>query len=157
MQQEKYLSEEKYQQNNQKVKKVGKILLIIGICMLVLGIVFILIGFTGFGNTAINSATTESFDNNAIKQTTTGIFGSIGLFAIGGFLTTFSFTAMAAGGITMFIAHRREITAYTTQQVMPVTQEGIEKMTPTIANAAGSIAQSISKGIKEGMQDSENK
>ena len=40
---------------------------------------------------------------------------------------------------------------------MPVAQEGIEKMTPTVANAAGSIAQSISQGVKEGMKDTEDK
>ena len=57
----------------------------------------------------------------------------------------------------MFIAHRREITAYTTQQVMPVAQEGIEKITPTVANAACSIAQSISKGVQEGKNEAGNK
>ena len=36
----KLLSEEKYQKNNVKVKKVGKILLIVGGIVLVLGIVY---------------------------------------------------------------------------------------------------------------------
>ena len=39
--------------------------------------------------------------------------------------------------------------------MMPIAQEGIEKMTPTIGNAAGEIAKGISKGIKEGLQDEE--
>ena len=56
----------------------------------------------------------------------------------------------------MFISHRREITAYTTQQVMPVAQEGIEKMTPTVADAAGSIAKSVSKGIQEGKKEADD-
>ena len=56
----------------------------------------------------------------------------------------------------MIVAHRREIAAYTTQQVMPIAQEGIEKITPTISNAAGSIAKSISKGIKEGKEDTQD-
>ena len=38
-----------------------------------------------------------------------------------------------------------------------VAQEGIEKITPTVANAAGSIAQSISKGIQEGKKEADNK
>lgn len=52
---------------------------------------------------------------------------------------------------TMFIlsAKRREITAFQVQQVMPVAQEGIEKMSPTMGNAAKEIA----KGVKEGMKD----
>lgn len=62
------------------------------------------------------------------------------------------------------ITKRREITAFTMQQVMPVAQEGIEKMTPTMTNAAkemaeqmaptiGNVAKEIAKGIKEGLDD----
>ena len=56
-----------------------------------------------------------------------------------------------------FFAKRREILAFTTQQVMPVAQEGIEKMTPTASKAMGTVAKEISKGIKEGLKDDENK
>ena len=52
---------------------------------------------------------------------------------------------------------RREIAAFTTQQVMPVAKEGIDEMTPTVANAGGSIAQEIAKGIKDGLNDEQNK
>ena len=64
-------------------------------------------------------------------------------------------SCMISGSIYMF-AKRREITAFTAQQVMPVAQEGIEKMAPTVGNAAGSIAQGITKGIKDGLKDSDN-
>ena len=64
-------------------------------------------------------------------------------------------SCMISGSIYMF-AKRREITAFTAQQVMPVAQEGIEKMAPTVGNAAGSIAQEITKGIKDGLKDSDN-
>ena len=69
---------------------------------------------------------------------------------------TLGFVLIVAGSIVMFIAHRREITAYTTQQVMPIAQQGIEKITPTVANAASSIAKGISQGIQEGKKNSEN-
>lgn len=171
------LSEEKYQQNNAKVKKIGKILLIIGIITLVVGFIFIIVGFVNAGNSAADSF--DTFSNNAINNinsvdqdaiiggvqdtfnstndTTKEIFGSVALFALGGFLNFIGFALTIAGGVVMFISHRREITAYTTQQVMPVAQAGIEKITPTVANAAGTISQSISKGIKEGMSDTDNK
>lgn len=149
MENEKYLSEEKYQKNNQKVKKVGKILLVTGIITLVVGLLMIVLGLTGFGNGLLN--------NDTIQKAASGMFGSFGLFVIGGFINFVGFGLTIAGGFTIFIAHRREIMAYTTQQVMPVAQEGIEKITPTVANAAGSIAQSISKGIKEGMKDNDEK
>lgn len=51
------------------------------------------------------------------------------------------------------IAKRREIRAFTIQQTMPVTQEAIDKMAPTVGNAAGNIAGSIAKGIKDGLKD----
>ena len=155
MENEKYLSEQRYQRNNKKVKSVGKILLIIGIITFVAGFIILFLGFTGFGSTftsGIQSAETGNVNNFQIAK---GAFGSVGLFALGGFINMIGFTLTAAGGITMFIAHRREIAAYTTQQVMPVAQEGIEKITPTVANAAGTIAQSISRGIQEGKKDAD--
>ena len=58
--------------------------------------------------------------------------------------------------MTFTIAFRREMLAFQTQQVMPVAQEGIEKMTPTVGNAAGEIAKGVTKGIKEGLKDQDN-
>ncbi len=161
MQNNEYLSEENYQKNNAKVKKVGKILLIIGIIILVLSFLLTVIGFLVFGNTAVNGVDLlNNFGNgnevNAIKNTTGNVFGGIGLFALGGSMGTLGFVLIVAGAIVMFIAHRREITAYTTQQVMPIAQQGIEKITPTVANAASSIAKGISQGIQEGKKNSEN-
>ncbi len=157
MDNQKLLNEEKYQQNNAKVKKVGKILLIIGIITLAIGIALIIIGFMSASNAFDDFNSMDQNTFNSTKDTTKEIFGSFGMFTLGGFLNFIGFALTVTGGIIMFIAHRREITAYTTQQVMPVAQEGIEKITPTVANAAGSIAQSISKGIQEGKNEGENK
>lgn len=158
MEEKEYLNEEQYQRNNIKVKRVGKILLIIGIIVLVLGIFLIIFGFMGAGNTAVNgigAASDNIFDMSGMKQTASGMFGSVGLFAIGGFMNVIGFGLTVAGGIIMLIAHKREITAYTIQQTMPVAKEGIEKMAPTIGDAAGTIAQGITKGIKEGLNNEE--
>jgi hypothetical protein len=38
---------------------------------------------------------------------------------------------------------------------MPLMQEGVEKITPPVSNAAGSIAKEISKGIQEGKNEAE--
>lgn len=73
---------------------------------------------------------------------------SIPFFMIGAFIIIASF--MGAGFI-FFISRGREIAAFTTQQVMPVAQEGIDTMAPTVGNAAKEIA----KGIKEGLNDDE--
>ena len=51
------------------------------------------------------------------------------------------------------IAKGREIRAYTIQQNMPVTQETIEKMTPTVADSVGEVAKGVASGIKEGITE----
>lgn len=73
-------------------------------------------------------------------------FGSIPFYMIGGFIIIAS--CMIAGSIYMF-SKRREIAAFTAQQVMPVAKEGIDEMAPTIGNAVGEIAKGIKKGLKD--------
>ena len=136
MEDKKYLNEEDYQRYNTKVKKVGKILLVVGFILLVISIVLIVIGAVGFGN-------------NALLENEKGALGGMGLFAIGSFMSVFSFAIASAGGMCLMVAHRREITAYTTQQVMPIAKEGAEEMAPT----AGKVAEEITKGVKKGLKD----
>lgn len=82
-------------------------------------------------------------------------------YMIGGFII---FTTLMISGFIYTFAKRREIMAFTAQQVMPVAQEGIEKMAPTvgkagkevmkdIAPAIGEIAKEVAKGIKEAKED----
>lgn len=160
-----YLSEERYQRSNTKVKTIGKILLIIGVITLIIGFILVIFGFVGTGNSAINGFNSmqnemvndfNTGSRNPVQINASGIFGNIGLFALGGFMTSGGFILVIAGGISMFIAHRREITAYTTQQVMPVAQEGIQKMAPTIGNAAKEIAKGIKLGINEANKEQDN-
>lgn len=70
----------------------------------------------------------------------------IPFYVIGAFVIFLS--CMIAGSIYM-TTKRREILAFTTQQVMPVAKEGIDTMAPTIGN----VAKEISKGIKEGSKE----
>ncbi len=51
---------------------------------------------------------------------------------------------------------KRKITTFTTEQVMPVAEERMEKIAPTIGKAGASIAKEISKGIKEGIKEIED-
>ena len=141
MNNEQYLNEAKYQNTKNKVSNVGKVLLIIGICTIVLGIILIIFRFGGIGKTvdnSINSINTSS--------TVSGIFGNFGLIVGGGFVIFIGFCLLMAGGITMLVSHRREITSFTVQGTMPIAKEGIN----TIAPAVGNIAESISKGIEKG-------
>lgn len=94
----------------------------------------------------ITKDTNYEFDKQIDKE------NSIPFYMIGGFIIAIS--CMISLFVFM-IAKRREITAFSVQQVMPVAQEGIEKMTPTLGKAGASIAKEISTGIKEGMKDKE--
>lgn len=67
---------------------------------------------------------------------------------IGFFITFVSFVIKLA---LFSITHRREMLAYSAQQVMPIAKEGAEKMAPT----AGKVAKEVVKGIKEGLKDEE--
>ena len=147
MEEKKYLNEEDYQRYTAKLKKIGKILLIVGLALFVISIVLVIIGSITFGSTMVT-------------ENATSALGGMGLFAIGSFGSVFSFGLAGVGGMILFIAHRREITAYTTQQVMPIAKEGIEEMTPTVAKAtekmapaAGKVAKEVAKGIKEGLEE----
>ena len=151
-----YLNEEWYQENAKKLKQIGKIVLIIGLVTLVVSFIMIFLVFLGFGRTVTSGIASNEIGNVDNAQMAKGAFGGIGLVALGGFINFAGLVISAIGGIIMVIAHNREIKAFTTQQIMPVAQEGIEKMAPTIGNAAGTIAQSIALGIKEGMKESDN-
>ena len=67
-------------------------------------------------------------------------------------------------GVVYSVAKRRDILAFSTQQVMPVVQEGMEQMAPTVgkvveqmAPAVGKAAGEIAKGIKNGLKDEDEK
>lgn len=150
-----YLNEVKYQQTKGKVSNVGKVLLIFGIIALVAGIVMIILGFVGFGKSAENVANSFYYDN--VNTSGSGFFGSFGLFALGGFTTFIGFGLTMAGAISMVIAHRREITAFTVQGTMPIAKEGMDAIAPTLGNVAQSISKGIEKGKMQAREEYENK
>lgn len=89
---------------------------------------------------------------SGVKSIASGIFGSFGLFVLSSFIWFLGFILTFTGAILMYVAHRRGITAYTTQQVIPVVKEEIDTTAPTIGN----VAKEITNGIKEGMKNTED-
>lgn len=118
-----YLSEERYQKSKKKLITIALIILIIG---LLIGGLLIIRGI-------INS------DDSYIRATSYAFAFAIIVFSVAISLSIFLF------------ANQREITAFQVQQNMPIAQEGIDKIAPTMGNAAKEIA----KGVKEGMKDDE--
>ena len=99
----------------------------------------------------------DEYKNNSITSEYCSLKNSNSSFAktsflmFGGFIIIAS--SMFCGVLYLSIIKRREIMAYTVQQVMPVAKEGIDKISPTIAKATGNIAKEVTKGIKEGLKD----
>ena len=54
MENKEYLNEETYQKSNQKVKKIGNILIIVGLVLLIGGFILTILGFLGFGRQITN-------------------------------------------------------------------------------------------------------
>ena len=74
MEEKKYLNEEDYQRYTAKLKKVGKILLIVGLIIFIVSIGLIVAGSITFGSTIVT-------------ENSGSALGGMGLFAIGGFLS----------------------------------------------------------------------
>lgn len=136
MENKELLNEEVYQKNNKNVKKIGLILIIVGLILSISGFILLIISFLSFANQ-------NSFDNVTL---------SFSGFTIGGFMMVPGLFITSIGFIVRFlIGNRREITAYTIQQTMPIAKEGIEKITPTVASSLGQISKEIAHGINEGI------
>ena len=86
---------------------------------------------------------------------------NVNYFAFGGMI--FFFTFMISGSVAM-MSKGRDVAAYQMQQVMPIAQEGLEKIAPSIAKVSksmaeemaptyGKIAKEIAKGVKEGLDN----
>ena len=72
----------------------------------------------------------------------------IPLTLLGGFVIIVSLMLF---GVATLLAKRREIVAFTTQQVMPIAKEGAE----TMASTASAFAKEVAKGVKEGLDEKE--
>jgi len=116
-----YLSEERYRKTKKKLTTIALIILIIGL----------LIGGLLITRGMINN------DDNYIRASSYA-FAFIVIF----------FTLFISLAIFIF-ANKREINAFKVQQNMPIAKEKIDKMSPTMGNAA----KEITKGIKDGMKD----
>lgn len=96
-----------------------------------------------------NNGFIDDFEEGGPENLASKGFG--GMMIMGGVMILI-FTALISGKLFM-IYKRREILAFTAQQVIPVAQEGIDEMAPAIGN----VAKEISKGIASGKKDADEK
>lgn len=151
-----YLNEERYQKTKRKFITLALVVLLIG---LISGGLLIKLGITRSNEANLNelraqktaesrsngfSARYYELDNKINRVEMAPLF-----YILGGFIVIT--TSMISGSIYVF-TKRREITAFTAQQVMPVAKEGIDEMAPTV----GSAAKEVAKGIKEGLNEADS-
>ena len=92
-----------------------------------------------------NNGFIDDFEEGGPENLASKGFG--GMMIMGGVMILI-FTALISGKLFM-IYKRREILAFTAQQVIPVAQEGIDEMAPAIGNVAKEISKSIASGKKD--------
>lgn len=177
----KFLNEENYQRTKKKLSLIALIILVAG---LVIGGALIIGGVAKINNSKnsdkiatlkeeiivleeqkddeffSNGMTAEwrRLDNqlqdkikelNKIESKTGAIFMCFG----GGSIILFS----GVGALAMLVfIKRREIASFATQQMMPVMQEGIDVMAPTIGSAAGTIAGEVTRAVRKAKKDVDN-
>ena len=113
-----YLNEEQFEKNNKKVKTAGVIVMIIGLCLVCAGI-FILV--------SASQMEVPLFEAKRAQNGRT----SIGAFM----LIPGIFITIVGCMVRFVVGNQRNIMAYQTQQVMPIAQEGIEKIAPSMGIA----------------------
>lgn len=84
-----------------------------------------------------------------VSSNSSSKMGTFGLYAGGGMII---FLSLAIFGFITFYANSRGIVAYSMQSTMPIVQEGMEKVAPSM----GKVAEEMARGIKRGLDDDDN-
>lgn len=134
MNKKEYLSEEKYQKIKKILITLGFISLAVGVILLILAILVKVPEETALGDP-------NWWGNSKIRSDAESKKALLFFFS---FVFGIMLPAMLFG-----TAYKREIGAFTIQQEMPVKQETIEKMAPSVGEAAGTVAKGIKKGLKD--------
>lgn len=137
MNEREYLDEEKYQKSNRKVKIIGTIIILIGLCLIGFGI-YTLIGAHNIEVPEMGDSNWYSVSSRQMGKTASGMF----MILPGIFVT------IVGCMVRFFIGNRREIMAYQMQQMMPIVKEGTKEMTPIASEAAKEISKGIHDGFK---------
>lgn len=124
-----YLNEENYLKTNNKIKWIGRIMILIGIAIILVGVFIIKVP---------DMSSTDWYEADTKRN----------IFIFGGVFITI------VGCILRFVvANQRNMMAYQLQQIMPLGQENMEKMAPYYGN----VAKEVTKGVKEGLKEEKNK
>ena len=131
---DKYLNEESYQKANKKVKIAGAIIIILGLALLGLGI-YTLVMASKIVEPSMSDPNWFNVSSSKMKMESTGMFMVIPSI----------FVIIVGCMVRFIIPNQRKIMAYRLQQMMPLTKEGVEEMTPAM--------KKLAKELKDGIKD----
>ena len=131
---DKYLNEESYQKANKKVKIAGAIIIILGLALLGFG-VYTLVMASKIVEPSMSDSNWFNVSSSKMKMESTGMFMVIPSI----------FVIIVGCMVRFIIPNQRKIMAYRLQQMMPLTKEGVEEMTPAM--------KKLAKELKDGIKD----
>ena len=119
------------------LKKLGKLLLVLGLIIVVVGVFTFIVG-VGIGTSTIRPYFI--------------------IYGIGILLSALGITMSIAGGIIIFVGHSKDIENYANEKVIPAAKktynevkpkvkETVDKVTPKVKSAAKEVAKGVSNGI----------
>ena len=130
----KYLNEETYQKVNKKVKIAGTIIIILGLALLGFGI-YTLVMASKIVEPNMSDSNWFNVSSSKMKMESMGMFMVIPSI----------FVIIVGCMVRFIIPNQRKIMAYKLQQMMPLTKEGVEEMTPAM--------KKLAKELKDGIKD----
>lgn len=93
----------------------------------------------------------SEYKNNDLTREYCSLKNSTSDFSKTSFIMFGSFICISTLMISLFVfsvSKQRKMLAFMTQQAMPIAQEGIEKMTPTVAKSVKEITKSVKDGLR---------
>ena len=129
---DKYLNEENYQKANMKIKIAGTIVILLGLALLGFGI-YTLVMASKIVEPSMSDSNWFNVSSSKMRMQSTGMFMVIPSI----------FVIMVGCMVRFIIPNQRKIMAYKLQQMMPLTKEGVEEMTPSMKKLAKELKDSL--------------
>ncbi len=129
----KYVNEETHARMKKKLKKAGKVLLILGLLVAATGIALLAFGIS----------------TDSLKHST------IGFIAGGGFMLVGGFGMCSVAGALFYVAHAREIAAFGASTIAPIAGETTNYLAEKTSPGVEKLADAIAKGVRSGGQKNE--
>ncbi len=143
MEEGKFVNEQNYKKGQDFIRKIRKILIIVGLVLIAGGATLLTFGI--IKQNSVSMGESGWFDTSS---------AGMGMCFGGGVMLMFGLACFIYALVATIYAHKREIMAYEASATMPVAGEVIEKGAPIVGGAIGGVVKEVRKGWKEGGESS---